>query len=181
MIAESGQALVEVLQREMVPDQIMSKDLIALRIPQLQDQDYVIGAFLYHIDEDHEAGQQGYRNESAHERSYPGRALSLSYVLFVNEEATFGGFHKEQEDRLLERMIQIFHDCQELQVMDQTCRIHFDSLNLDSRIRLWQSFSKPLQPAIYLQIHPVLVASLKKETIHRVKQTTIKSERKQTI
>lgn len=178
MIAECGQALIEQLQQHMVPHDIASNDLIKLRVPQLKDQDYVIGAYLYHIAEDHEHAKQDFVNISEQERQLPGKVLSLSYVLFVNEEATFGGFHKEQEDRLLERMIQIFHDYHSVVVLDQTCTLYFDSLDVDSRIRLWQSFSKPLQPAIYMRLCSVVIPSTRREVVHRVKRRDVIMERK---
>lgn len=178
MIAECGVALTKLLQKQMVPHDVMSPELITLRIPQLQDQDYVVGIYLYHIEEDQDAPRQEFIDIGETKRRFPGKSMSLSYVLFINEEATFGGFHKEQEDRLLERMIQIFHDEQHLQVEDQSCVIQFDSLDVDSRIRLWQSFSKPLQPAIYLRIHPLIISSRKEETVHRVKTRAIHSVRR---
>lgn len=177
MIAECGKALIERLQEELIPHYVLGKELIALRVPQLQSQDYVIGTFLYHIEEDRNVNFQQFVDISDTKRQYPGKAIALYYVLFVNEEATFGGFHKEQEDRLLEKMIQIFHDHQTLMIEQQECNVNFDHLDLDSRIRLWQSFSKPLQPAIYVKVHPIMIASLKEEDVHRVKSRHIQVER----
>lgn len=178
MIAECGQALIQLLKDSLVPNDVGSNELICLRIPQLKDQDYEIGAYLYHIREDHQGAKQDFIDISEDERQFPGIAICLSYVLFVNEEATFGGFHKEREDYLLERILQCIHDQPSMQFAGQECKLHFASLDVDSRIRLWQSFSKPLQPAIYVELQPILIPSLKKEGIHRVKQRVIKTERR---
>lgn len=178
MIAECGKALTKRLQEELIPHYVLSKELIALRVPKLESQDFVVGIFLYHMEEDRNVDFQQYVHISDTLRQHPGKAIALYYVVFVNEEATFGGFHKEQEDRLLEKILQTFHDYQSLMVNEQECSVDFDTLDLDSRIRLWQSFSKPLQPAIYLKVHPIMIASMKQEDVHRVKSRDIQVERK---
>ncbi|EFP60183.1 hypothetical protein HMPREF0983_03500 [Erysipelotrichaceae bacterium 3_1_53] len=104
--------------------------------------------------------------------------MELSYLIYVNEDARFGGYNKEQEEILYEKMIQIFHDLSVLQVKDSQLPLQFVNMELDSKIHIWESLHQPLQPALYLRVAPVEIASMKNEKVNIVRHVDVKTKSK---
>lgn len=177
MIQEVSQVILKLLADELYPSDVMNPDNVKLCIPKHENTDYQIGIYLYNIQDDG-THEQHYSTVINGKRVFPSKKVILNYLIFVNEDATFGGYNKEQEERLLERMIQTFHDHNEIIVQEAKLNITFDRLDLENKIRLWQSLDKPFQPALYLNVSPVEILSLKSEDVHSVKQVELGSSQK---
>lgn len=172
MIQEVSQTILKLLADELYPSDILNPDNVKLCIPKHENMDYQVGIYLYNIQDDG-THEQHHSTVVDGKRVFPSKKVILNYVIFVNEETSFGGYNKEQEDRLLERIIQIIHDHNELKNLDASASITFDRLNLENKIRLWQSMNKAFQPAIYIQVSPVEIISRRSEDVHFVKKVEL--------
>lgn len=57
-------------------------------------------------------------------------------------------------------------------------RLVFLRENVEFKIRLWGSFNKALQPAVYIKTVPVLIASRRKRRISKVQERNYDVEKK---
>ena len=117
MIHEVSKTLCAQLIDQLYPDYLLDRDGVQLCIPRHEHQDVQIGIYLYDISE-YSITAQRYASVDGDSRVFPPKLMELSYLIYVNEDARFGGYNKEQEEILYEKMIQIFHDLSVLQVKD---------------------------------------------------------------
>ena len=177
MIHEVSKALCTQLIEQLYPDYLLDRDGVQLCIPRHEHQDVQIGIYLYDISE-YSITAQRYASVDGDSRVFPPKLMELSYLIYVNEDARFGGYNKEQEEILYEKMIQIFHDLSVLQVKDSQLPLQFVNMELDSKIHIWESLHQPLQPALYLRVAPVEIASMKNEKVNIVWHVDVKTKSK---
>lgn len=177
MIHEVSKTLRAQLIDQLYPDYLLDRDGVQLCIPRHEHQDVQIGIYLYDISE-YSITAQRYASVDGDSRVFPPKLMELSYLIYVNEDARFGGYNKEQEEILYEKMIQIFHDLSVLQVKDSQLPLQFVNMELDSKIHIWESLHQPLQPALYLRVAPVEIASMKNEKVNIVRHVDVKTKSK---
>lgn len=178
MINEVSKELENLLQNFLYPEVVTSRDAISICVPKHENQDYLLGIYLYDLSQD-VLQRDSFARVEGNTRYYPPKHISASYVVFCNEDTRFGGYTREAADQLLEKVIQIIHDTTSIQVNNNKMLVQFENIELEQKIRFWQSLSKPLQPAIYLKISPLLIPSLKKEKVSIVKDVHVQSAQKE--
>lgn len=165
----TGRSLLELLRDSLCPGYVRDRDSILLTAP-WEEEDYRVGIYLYDIQDYSQAvasGAEGGENVLR----FPPKALELSYMLFCNEKHRFGGVKREEIQGVLNEIVRTLHDHSSLEREDgETVGISFLRESVEFKIRLWGSFSQPLQPAVYLRAAPVLVASARTRRISRVKE-----------
>lgn len=176
MIAEVSEAIRQLLMTALYPDFISDKDRVQLCVPKQKQQDYQIGIYLYDLDSDC-LNEKRYATAQGNAWHFPDKLIKASYLIYVNEEEQFGGFSKAQEEQLLEAIIQVFHDTAILYVEDQALPLQFEQPAIDTKLCLWQSFQQPLQPALYINVASIAIASKRKETMKQVKEVVLHTER----
>ncbi len=78
---------------------------------------------------------------------------------------------REQIQDVLNEIVRTVHDNPSLVREDgEAMGISFLREDVEFKIRLWQSFSQALQPAVYLRVAPVLIASARTRKVIRVKE-----------
>ena len=113
-----------------------------------------------------------YLNED--ERRFPPKAVELSYMIFCNEKHRFGGVQREQVHVILNEIIRLVYDNPLLQREDgESVQISFLREDAEFKLRLWGSFSQPLQPAVYIRAVPVFVASARSRKAVRVRENVV--------
>lgn len=175
MIHEVSRTICRHLVEQLYPDYLLDRDGVQLCIPRHEHQDVQIGIYLYDISE-YSITAQRYASVDGDSRVFPPKLMELSYLIYVNEDARFGGYNKEQEEILYEKMIQIFHDLSMLEVNSAQIPIQFVNMELDSKIHVWESLHQPLQPALYLRVAPVEIASLQSEKVNIVRHVDVVTE-----
>lgn len=174
---EVSQILCKLLEDYLYPNYIQSKEDIALVSPYLQDKDYQVGIMLYDMMDTQIVNNSFvYKHGKLH---YPPKNIELFYVMYVNMANTFGGINARMQQKLLTKIIQILYDNPYLMIKDIKSAIWLENLALDDKIRLWQSFSKPLQPAIYIKVSPVQIQSLQEKQVTAVQDMEVKTYKKE--
>lgn len=176
-ILQAGKCLLELLRKELCPELVRDGDLIMFASP-WEEADYRVGIYLYDIQEYSimSTSETLLDNE---ERRFPPKAVELSYLVFCNEAHRFGGIQREQIQVTLSEVIRAVYDHPVLECEDgQTLQISFLRESVDFKMRLWGSFDRPLQPAVYLSAVPVLIGSRRKRKVSRVQERNYDVERK---
>ena len=104
MIHEISRTICRHLVEQLYPDYLLDRDGVQLCIPRHEHQDVQIGIYLYDISE-YSITAQRYASVDGDSRVFPPKLMELSYLIFVNEDARFGGYNKEQEEILYEKMM----------------------------------------------------------------------------
>lgn len=176
-ILQTGKCLLELLRKSLCPEFIRDKDLILFAAP-WEETDYRVGLYLYDI-RDHSAMATSEVVLDDSERRFPPKAVELSYLIFCNETHRFGGVQREQIQALLSEIIRTVYDNPFLErESGETVQICFQQENVEFKVRLWGSFQKPLQPAVYLQAVPVLIESGRKRRVSSVRERSYEMEKK---
>lgn len=177
-ILQTGKCLLELFRKSLCPEFVRDKDLILFASP-WEETDYRVGLYLYDI-RDNSAMVTSEVVLSDSERRFPPKAVELSYLVFCNEAHRFGGVQREQIQALLSEIVRTVYDNPFLErETGETVQICFLQESVEFKIRLWGSFQKPLQPAIYLQAVPVLIESGRKRRVSSVKERSYEMEKKQ--
>jgi len=176
-ILQAGKCLLELLRKELCPELVQDKDLIMFTSP-WEEADYRVGIYLYDI-QDFSVMTTAEIRLSDQERRFPPKAVELSYLIFCNEAHRFGGVQREQIQTVLNEVVRAVYDNPVLEREDgQALQLSFLRESVEFKIRLWGSFSRPLQPAVYLNAVPILIESGRRRRVSMVQEREYGVERK---
>lgn len=157
-IPQVGKGLLELLRKKLCPAFVRDADLI-LAVSPWEEADYRVGIYLYDV-QDYSVMAAEEVRLSETKRRLPPKAVELSYLVFCNESRRFGGVQREQIQILLNEIVRAVYDNPVLETEDGgQVQLSFLREDAEFKIRLWGSFDRPLQPAVYIKAAPVLVAS----------------------
>lgn len=159
-----------ILQNKLYPVLLADKDEVQLIVPAEKTMDYKVGIWLYDIKDYSGYNLKEYQVIDDRHRYLPPKAVELSYMITVLEDKQFGGIFMEDTQRILSACIASIYDNSVF--MTETAKIAFSflKLDIDMKIKLWNSISKPLQSAVYVNAAPVLIASERMEEYYLVKK-----------
>ena len=165
-------ALLELLKKKLCPGYVRDREAVLLTAP-WEEGDFRVGVYLYDIQDHSIMSTEGsYLNEE--ERRFPPKAVELSYMIFCNEKHRFGGVQREQVHAVLNEIIRLVYDNPLLQREDgESVQISFLREDAEFKLRLWGSFSQPLQPAVYIRAVPVFVTSARSRKAVRVRENVV--------
>lgn len=172
-ILQTGRALAELLCRALCPELVRDEESVLLTAP-WEETDYRVGIYLYDIQDYSQllTGMAQAEMISDVERRMPPKAVELSYLIFCNENnQRFGGSQREQSQRILNEVIRAVYDNSVLEREDgETFQLSFLQETLEFKIKLWESFQRPLCPAVYVRTVPVLITSRRIQKVQKVEQ-----------
>lgn len=165
-------ALLDLLKKNLCPEYVRDREAVLLTSP-WGEGDFRVGVYLYDI-QDHSVMSTESSYISDEERSFPPKAVELSYMIFCNEKHRFGGVQREQVHAVLNEIIRLVYDNPLLQREDgESVQVSFLREDTEFKLRLWGSFDQPLQPAVYIKAVPVLVASARRRKAARVRENVV--------
>lgn len=177
-ISETGKCILELFRKRLCPEFVRGEDLILLTSP-WEEADYRVGIYLYDI-QDHSVMTTAEIPVSDTLGRFPPKAVELSYLVFCNETHRFGGVQREQIQTVLNEIVRTVYDNPEIERKEGECVfLSFLRENVEFKIRLWGSFNRPLQPAVYLKAAPVLIESGRLRSAGRVQEREYQVEKKE--
>lgn len=174
IIADTGKYLVELLQKELVPEVISNPDGIGLRSPE-EHGDLSLGLFLYDVRESEEVRQQGtamVRNEKIMKVPV---YLNLYYMI----TAYFDGdikYRLMQEEKILGKVIQTFHDHPVLPLAEVdpegvsgvNLQVQMLRMSVEEKSKIWSFPNMGNRLSLYYKVSPVAIDSGVSKKITRV-------------
>lgn len=162
-IAETGEKIIELLQRELVPEVLQNPNEIGLRSPE-EYGDAVLGVFLYDIKESEEIRQQAQgiiRNERIRR---PPIYLNLFYAITVYSKAEVR-YRSQQEQSILGKVIQTFHDYPILPLKTMSpgdtegidLRIQMLRLTVDEKSKIWSFPNMGNRLSLFYKVSPIAI------------------------
>lgn len=178
VLARAGDLLRELLQQALLPGVLSGEDDIRLTWPQASE-DYRLGVALYDIETVRPYGTPVPVRLSETERRGPGESFTLRFLVYANRNVPFDSLTADDEMVLLEAVLRAVHNADPLSLAGTPVTLRMDTLTRSEKVALWQSFSAPLQPAVYLIMEPLVVPSDRLERFVPVRNIQIKSNKKE--
>jgi hypothetical protein len=174
-VSEVGNALVELLRKNMVPDDILNAESIGLCSPD-DKGDILLGLFLYDVRECEEVRRSTMVNVDSRLQKYPSVYLSQYYMITAYSNGDVK-FRSAEEQKLLGRVIQIFNDngildakTYEPIARDNDYALHIELLpmSVEDKMKLWNVPNKAYKLSLFYKVTPVELESAKSREVHRV-------------
>jgi len=158
-------------------------DRVILCSPHYRQTDFYIGICLYDIQDFSSAQTSAYQYTKDVAKSEatgrkPPKLIELGYMIFTNEAEAFGGYAPEYGQQLLSEIIRDVYE-NPFADADNKTPLSFAFLSADSKIKLWQSFTKPMQPAVYVNAGPIPVMPLKFKVVPLAKERETEISKKE--
>lgn len=175
-IAETGSALVKILQEAVVPDLVPNENGVGLCSP-LDKGDTALGVYLYDVRENEEIRVSGMLNTQLDRQQYPSVYLSLYYMITAYSNSDLK-FRASEEQRLLGRALQALHDRNSIPVWELgagsgiSLRIELQNLQLEDKLKIWNMPEVPFRPSLFYKVSPVEVESTRTRKISRVTEAS---------
>lgn len=175
IVSDVGTALIRLLRDSLCPDVILNPDHIGLCTPS-DTGDLILGVYLYDIRESQEIRATGMVNISATKQRYPGKFLTLSYMITAYSKADVK--HRASEDqRMLGMVIQTLEDNAILSADTLTpvekgtgddLRIQMLNLETEAQHRIWNVPNKAYHTSLFYKVGPVMLESGKTREVQRI-------------
>lgn len=165
IIADVGEKLVSILQRELVPAVLPNLNEVGLCSPE-DHGDISLGLFLYDVKESEEVRQQGAAVIKKEKLMKPPIYLNLYYMI----TAYSGGdirYKLTQEQRILGKVMQTFYDYPmiPLEEVDKDAvngmdlRIQMQKISVDEKSRIWNFPNVGNKLSLFYKVSPVAIES----------------------
>lgn len=171
IIGEVSEEIVRRLQEILVPELITDPAAVCLCSPENR-QDCSLGVFLYDIQENDEVGRMGMVDLDARQQKGPPAFLSL-YYMFTAYSHGNRKYGMVQEQRILGRVIQHFHDAP---LIREQVRMQMLRVAAEDKIRLWNFNGTPYTISLFYRAAPVTLESGILRSVSRVKQVRLHVE-----
>ena len=165
MIADVGEKLVSILQRELVPAVLPNPNEVGLCSPE-DHGDISLGLFLYDVKESEEVRQQGAAVIKKEKLMKPPIYLNLYYMI----TAYSGGdirYKLTQEQRILGKVMQTFYaypmipleEVDKDAVNGMDLRIQMQKISIDEKSRIWNFPNVGNKLSLFYKVSPVAIES----------------------
>lgn len=181
VIADTGEKLVEMLQKQLVPGVLNHPNEIGLRSPEDRG-DVSLGLFLYDVKESEEIRQQGnvlIRDRVARAPLY----LTLYYMVTAYSSGDVK-FRLAQEQRILGRVLQVFHDHPVIPLAEvdkdrssgTDLHIQLLRMTVDEKSRIWNFPNVGSRLSLFYRVSPVTIDPALSDAVTRVTDVDINVE-----
>lgn len=175
IVADVGNAIVQVLRQNLCPDIIPNPDTIGLCSP-ADKGDMVLGLHLYDLQESKEVRATDMVNLGVNKQRFPSSHLSLCYMLTAYSRADVK--HRAVEDhRILGGAIQVLRDNGVLSSSTLTpvpavgptdIRIQMLHLETEAQQRIWNVPNVAYRTSLFYKVGPVELESARVRTVQRI-------------
>lgn len=172
VIEEIGNEIVTLLRQNLVPEFVGHQENIDLCSPD-EKGDITVGIYLYDIQESE--GMIGIepKNRGVVSQCYPSLFLELYYMITVYSNSDVK-FRARQEQKLLGRILQIFHENKRLPENDTSrnpdypTKIEMERLKLEDKLKIYNAPGKAYKSSLFYRVYPVELESTQRKKVYRV-------------
>lgn len=183
IIAEVGNALVRLLQKELVPDIVSSSAGIGLASP-ADRGDKILCIHLYDVSESRNYRVSGMVSDGVDRQKFPPIHLTLSYMVTAFS-ASDVKYRSQDEQRILGKVVQVLRDnpILNLDTMEfgtgsegDRIRIEMIKPNAEEKTNIWPFSNTPSKLSLFYRMEPVALESAKTKNIRRVQEIEFRKE-----
>lgn len=184
IISEVSNEVIKLLRENLCPDLIQSPESIMLVSPTDKNADFLVGLYLYDIQELREYRQMDLIRVRGSKAKFPDKPLNLYFCVYVNAKSQIMS-DAENEQRIFGRILQVLMDNSLVYstVNDENEEINsslsFLTLSFEEKTKLWSGLNLPYQLGVYFNISPVLLSSRRVYSFTRVLDAEYRTKRKE--
>lgn len=183
IIAEVGNALVRLLQKELVPEIVASNAGIGLASP-ADKGDMTLCVHLYDVVESETYRVSGMTSDGADRQKFPPIYLTLSYMITAFS-ASDSKFRSADEQRVLGKVAQVLRDYPilNLDTMEfgtgsegDRVRIEMIKADVEEKINVWSFPNLAPKLSLFYRMDPVALESSKTKNVRRVQEIEFRKD-----
>lgn len=185
---EAGNSLVEYLRSQLTPEPISKGELISLCSPH-ESENNQLTVYLFHTEEDSQAGQMGYVPFSRDEERIPPTGLTASFLITAHSKAPVQ-MREADQYRMIGAVIQAVKDMPVLEkrylngsLARSEAEIHMsvERPNFDQMIKIWNNTSSPYKLSVVVKLSGITIDSKRVRRIRRVVDVAIDVAQKEQV
>lgn len=175
ILAEIGNAIVQLLRQHLVPGIIVNTENIGLCTPSDRG-DIVLGVNLYDIRENHDVVPTDMLPKGVRQLKYPSTYYDLYYMITAYSASDIK-FRAAEDHKILGKVLQVLKDHptftaeqlgSELASSQFAPKIELLQLENDEKMRLWNVPNVPYRLSLFYKVYPVEVESDRVKEVTRV-------------
>lgn len=176
IIADTGNALVRLLRKELVPDIISGSADIGLASP-ADKGNMALCVYLYDVAESETYRVSGMVSDGVSRQKFPPVHLTLFYMITAFSSGDVK-FRSEEEQRILGKVVQVLHDYPVLNMdtmefdaggKGDAVRIEMRKIPAEEKLKTWIFPNQAHKMSLFYSMGPVSLESSKTKDIKRVK------------
>lgn len=180
IIADVSRYLVELLRENMCPELISLPAQIDAGFPGEKNQDYILGLFLYNIEEEKNVVLPRFQQAGRMALQQSPKPYRLYYMLFINSVSQTN-FKSVDAQKIIGRAAQVLGDQTEvrtdmlqpwLETLEPPVMLSQDKISLEAKFQVWQAVNQPYQLSLFYQAAPVMISSENIMDIVRVSEAS---------
>lgn len=175
-IFDVSKAITEILRDSVVPEIIAKPEEVGLCSP-ASHGDFVMGIYLYNIEQSESFRLSGKQNEGLYTQKHPPIVLDLLYMITPYFKSDFK-FLAEQEQLLFGRVIQAIND--NPRVLTETTEpveLELFYPDADEKQKIWNA-TEHYHTSVFARAKAVVIESLRSEKVSRVTDIRIVTDTK---
>lgn len=174
-IAKVSENIMTGLKEQLVPELIRFPGQIVLCSPGQRDN-ASLGIFLYDIQESEVLRTHGMIDIAANRQQFPPVYMTLYYMITAYSDGDVR-FRAIQEERVLGKVIQYFHDYPILLSGETDSRIELQRISTEDKLKLWSFPEQPYKVSLFYKVSPVPIESAVTKEVVRVRERKVNVER----
>ncbi len=167
IIADVSEYIVKKLRQKMCPEPIPSPNNIEISSPADQDVDYILGLYLYNIEEEALVSTPPFIQKGKVQLSRPPKPYALYYMAFINGSSQMG-LKAPDIQKIVGKVAQIVNDNSSvypdqlqpwIDTQEPPIVLSQAKISLEEKVRVWQAINKPYQISLFYKAAPVFLSS----------------------
>ncbi len=167
IIADVSAYIVKTLRQKMCPEPIPSPNNIEISSPADQDVDYILGLYLYNIEEEALVSTPPFIQKGKVQLSRPPKPYALYYMAFINGSSQMG-LKAPDIQKIVGKVAQIVNDNSSvypdqlqpwIDTQEPPIVLSQAKISLEEKVRVWQAINKPYQISLFYKAAPVFLSS----------------------
>lgn len=167
IIADVSNFIIKHLRENMCPSPIPSPNNIEISSPGAEEVDYLLGLYLYDIQQQGDIAQPAMMRAGHMRLKRPPKPYTLSYMVFINGSSQMG-LKAPDVQKIIGRAAQIISSNavaypNQLQTWleepEPPILLSPAKITLEEKVRVWQAINKPYQISLFYKVEPVFVSS----------------------
>jgi len=179
-LVEAGEALAELLRRELTPEPINDRELISLACP-FEAENNQLTLYLFQIDEDVQNGFTGFQQEGLNTQRMQPTQFQLSYLITAHSKAPV---HMKEADqhRMIGKVVQVIKDFPilppellggSMSGSGLNLTLNLERPNFEQMMKIWNNTSVPYKLSVVCKVGGVSIDSKRTRSAPRVKDIII--------
>ena len=178
ILSDISKYLAGLLREHMCPDLIPPPSQIEVSGPGDKNQDYILGIFLYRIEEETEAVLPRFQPAGRMSQQQMPKPYRIYFMFYINN-ASQANYKAADAQKIIGRTLQILSDNDHimpnmlqpwLQSAEPSVILSQDKISLEAKFQIWQAVNQPYQLSLFYQAAPVLLSSETVRDIVRVSE-----------